>query len=188
MWKNEPPEVKQHYKDLAEEEKRLHALMYPDYRFAPQQRATPPKRRNVKRNGKTDKDRCKLLAKLLLEGTSNTELKAEVERFDQDQQQQAREAGPEPTSDDYTTVVFNANPQTHTPVPPTPQLAPSPSSSSCSETPFRSPLLPPVTPPSSANLQMSMTEPSSPLSPLQFSPQAQFNVSILPLVHGTRIV
>ncbi|KAI9003643.1 high mobility group box domain-containing protein, partial [Gaertneriomyces semiglobifer] len=35
MWKNEPEEVKAVYKNRAEEERKRHRLMFPDYKYAP---------------------------------------------------------------------------------------------------------------------------------------------------------
>ncbi|KAI0762559.1 hypothetical protein C8Q74DRAFT_161803 [Fomes fomentarius] len=180
MWKNGPRAQKEYYQHKAAMEKEKHDREYPGYRFAPQQRAAPPKRRKVKRNGKEDKDRCKLMAGLLLEGKTGEDLKAAVDQFDHEvQERQAREAPANTPSDDYTTVVFNANPQPTPSTPSTPQLASSPSSSG--ETPFRSPLLPPVTPLSGPELQFEVTElpTPSPLSPLQFSPQPHLNTSTL---------
>lgn len=186
MWRNGPRAQKEYYKHKAAMEKEKHDRDYPGYRFAPQQRTAPPKRRKVKRNGKEDKDRCKLMAGLLLEGKTGEDLKAAVDQFDEEvQQRQAREAPANTPSDDYTTVVFNANPQPTPSSPSTPQLACSPSSSSSyGETPFRSPLLPPVTPPSGPGLHVEVAGPPtpSPLSPLQFSPQPHLNVSNNPFL------
>ncbi|KAG0272230.1 Transcription factor Sox-2 [Linnemannia exigua] len=39
-WKNEPPERVKYYADLAEKEKKKHALKYPDYKFTPVKRGT----------------------------------------------------------------------------------------------------------------------------------------------------
>jgi len=38
MWHEEKPEVKAHFKALADEEERLHKLRYPAYRFGPARR------------------------------------------------------------------------------------------------------------------------------------------------------
>ncbi|OSD05791.1 HMG-box, partial [Trametes coccinea BRFM310] len=37
VWRNLEPERKEHYKQLAAEEKRVHTIKYPNYRFSPQQ-------------------------------------------------------------------------------------------------------------------------------------------------------
>ncbi|KAI8821654.1 high mobility group box domain-containing protein, partial [Fimicolochytrium jonesii] len=34
-WKNEPEEIKRIYKSRAEEERRRHRLLHPDYKYAP---------------------------------------------------------------------------------------------------------------------------------------------------------
>ncbi|KAL7285841.1 hypothetical protein ACG7TL_000950 [Trametes sanguinea] len=180
VWRNLEPERKEHYKQLAAEEKRVHTIKYPNYRFSPQQRTEKPKKRNVKRNGATDKQRCEKVAKLLLEGKGGNALKAEVEKFDMSIKVEDGAAGE--SSADYATGVFD--PRTW--VSPsssgsssgssTPSSCPpiTPTSSECPA--FRSPLLRPSVPqtpcirspidiPNVANF-----ETLSPLSPLRIPP------------------
>jgi len=65
MWKNESEEVKNKYKEKAQEMKRRHKLMYPDYRFAPRKQEEirrRKKRKNVNpnpENTEADKDKDK---------------------------------------------------------------------------------------------------------------------------------
>ena len=40
MWREESEEVKTHFEGLADEEKRRHALLYPEYRYAPKKLGT----------------------------------------------------------------------------------------------------------------------------------------------------
>lgn len=47
MWKAERPEVREQYKQRAEQEKRAHALLYPDYKCEPR-KSSEIKRRNQK--------------------------------------------------------------------------------------------------------------------------------------------
>ena len=176
VWQNLEKEKKEYYQRLAAEEKAAHRTLYPNYRFSPQQRTEKAKKRKVKRNGPTDKQRCAKVAMLLLEGKGGNALKAEVDKFDESTK--GKDGVVEDSSADYTTSVFD----TRDWVPPaqgsSSSVAPSPPSSSASSgTPaFRSPLLPPSvaqTPairspldiPSVAQLDM-----LSPLSPLGISP------------------
>jgi len=48
MWKNESEEVKNKYKEKAQEMKRRHKLMYPDYRFAPRKQEEIRRRKKRK--------------------------------------------------------------------------------------------------------------------------------------------
>ena len=52
MWRNETPEVREKYNQLAEEEKANHAKMYPDFKFLKRD-TNEIKRRNVNRAGRT---------------------------------------------------------------------------------------------------------------------------------------
>jgi hypothetical protein len=81
-WKSLVEEERQHYFRRAAEEKAQHKLMYPDYRFRPTCRKGPVQRRNVKRNGTKDKQRCETLAKLITEGKKGNELKDAIKAFD----------------------------------------------------------------------------------------------------------
>ncbi|ORX48434.1 hypothetical protein BCR36DRAFT_80997 [Piromyces finnis] len=61
MWKNESEEVKNKYKEKAQEMKRRHKLMYPDYRFAPRKQEEIRRRKKRKNitppeNEKKDED------------------------------------------------------------------------------------------------------------------------------------
>ncbi|KAH9891133.1 hypothetical protein C8Q73DRAFT_112026 [Cubamyces lactineus] len=186
VWQNLEAEKKDYYKRLAAEEKEAHRVMYPNYRFSPQQRTEKAKKRNVKRNGPTDKQRCTKVAKLLLEGKGGNALKAEVEKFDESTK--VKGGVIEDSSADYTTSVFDPRDW----VPPVQSSSSSaasspPSSSASSGAPaFRSPLLPPSvaqTPairspldiPDVAQLDM-----LSPLSPLGISPlDAQAQAPVL---------
>ncbi|CDO70934.1 hypothetical protein BN946_scf184829.g43 [Trametes cinnabarina] len=178
VWRSLAQEKKDYYKQLAVEEKRIHRIKHPNYRFSPQQRTEKPKKRNVKRNGATDKQRCDKVAKLLLEGKGGNALKAEVEKFDLSIKS---DDGAASDSADYSTGVFDprtwvspsgsgsssgsSTPSTCPPI--TPTFSDSPA--------FRSPLLRPSVPrtpsvrspldiPSVANF-----ETHSPLSPLCMS-------------------
>ncbi|KAI9059592.1 hypothetical protein FKP32DRAFT_1605979 [Trametes sanguinea] len=190
VWRNLEPARKEHYKQLAAEEKRVHMIKYPHYRFSPQQRTEKPKKRNVKRNGATDKQRCEKVAKLLLEGKGGNALKAEVEKFDMSIKVEDGAAGD--SSADYATGVFDprtwvspsssgsssgsSTPSTCPPITPTSSEGPA----------FRSPLLRPSVPqtpcirspldiPNVANF-----ETLSPISPLRTSPlEAQAQAPVL---------
>ena len=108
MWRKEPATVRQHYKNMAAREKEEHARLYPHYRFTPQARAVPPKKRNVKRNGETDRQRCKLIADLLNKG-DNAKLKETVAEFDRRQEQEKSRRAAYEAGDVYTTTVFDSN-------------------------------------------------------------------------------
>ncbi|KAI8983342.1 hypothetical protein BD414DRAFT_548346 [Trametes punicea] len=180
VWQNLDPEKKEYYQQLAAEEKRVHSMMYPHYRFSPRQRTEKPKKRNVKRNGLTDKQRCEEVARLLLEGKGGDELKAEVDKFDLSTQVESRT--PEEPPADFTTSVFDSRTWV--------SLAESSGSSSgssspsivtpVSSSPFESPAVhSPLFPPSAAQtpairspLEMpgvAQFEACSPLSPLRLS-------------------
>lgn len=176
MWRKEPATVRQHYKIMAAREKEEHARLYPHYRFTPQARAVPPKKRNVKRNGEIDRQRCKLIAEILQKGDSNNQkLEQEVNDFDRRRQEEIMRRAAYETGDPYTTTVFNVwgSPST------SPLSSPS-SGSPSGETPFRSPLLPPATPPSaSASPDTAIEDACNSLAPLQLGPgpEESYNVS-----------
>ncbi|RPD58452.1 hypothetical protein L227DRAFT_654830 [Lentinus tigrinus ALCF2SS1-6] len=167
-WKNVSPEEKKYYMDKAAQEKEEHARLYPDYRYSPKARLVPPKRRKVKRNGETDRQRCRLIADLLQKGDSN-KLKETVDEFDRKTQQEKSHHAAHEAGDVYTTAVFDSSSW----VPPsTPPLSSPSAASTCSETPFRSPLLPPSTPPSAptSNTVAIQEQSLDPLTPLQLGP------------------
>ncbi|KAI0358928.1 hypothetical protein OH77DRAFT_1118884 [Trametes cingulata] len=178
-WAALDPAQKDYYNGLAAEEKRQHALKYPDYRFSPQQRTEKPKKRKVKRNGLTDKKRCETVAKLLLEGKGGEDLKAEVDKFDLTVKLESPE---EESPKDYSTGVFDLRAWPAQADSPSSSITSSPLSSSPSsftypDSPaFRSPLLPPSaarTPAFRSPLQipdMARLDMLSPISPMQVSP------------------
>ncbi|KAI0327327.1 hypothetical protein GY45DRAFT_1149933 [Cubamyces sp. BRFM 1775] len=186
VWRNLEVEKKEHYKKLAAEEKEAHRRLHPNYRFSPQQRTEKAKKRNVKRNGLTDKQRCAKVAKLLLEGKGGDALKAEVDKFDKSTE--VKGAVIEDSSADYTTGVFDPRDWVPPVQSPSPSTASSPPSSSASPgTPaFRSPLLPPSVAQTSA-IRSPLDIPNvaqldmlSPLSPLGISPlEAQAQAPVL---------
>ena len=45
LWRNETYAVKAHYNSMADREKELHKLQHPEYKFSPQRRAAPTRRR-----------------------------------------------------------------------------------------------------------------------------------------------
>ncbi|KAI0367500.1 hypothetical protein BV20DRAFT_556496 [Pilatotrama ljubarskyi] len=179
MWADLDQAQKDHFNALAAEEKRLHALKYPDYRFSPQQRTEKPKKRKVKRNGLTDRKRCETVAKLLLEGKGGEDLKAEVDKFDLAVKLEGAEDEESPA--DYSTGVFDSRAWPSPADSPTSSssspLSSSPSSLAYPDSPaFRSPLLPPSatrTPAFGSPLQipdMARLDILSPISPMQISP------------------
>lgn len=82
-WKELPEDEKERWRRKADEEKREHALKYPEYRFAPTARSKKPAKRKVKRNGHEELLRCKKVAQLLLEGKAGEELQHAVENLNE---------------------------------------------------------------------------------------------------------
>ncbi|KAH9850652.1 hypothetical protein C2E23DRAFT_834811 [Lenzites betulinus] len=105
VWRELPADKKAEYQLRAAEEKREHRLKYPFYRFTPQQRTEKAKKRNVKRNGATDRQRCEKVARLLLEGKGGDVLKAEVDKFDRTTRLQHPV---ESHGEDYSTGMFDS--------------------------------------------------------------------------------
>ncbi|KAH9836610.1 uncharacterized protein C8Q71DRAFT_50019 [Rhodofomes roseus] len=95
--------------DMKEE----HARKYPNYRFSPVIRTDKPRKRNVKRNGPKDKERCRRLGKLIAEGRGIPELEREAKRIDAsmreaDQVSQGASELGIPVSKNYSTSIFDA--------------------------------------------------------------------------------
>ncbi|KAI0638954.1 hypothetical protein C8Q77DRAFT_19525 [Trametes polyzona] len=180
VWRDMDEASKLPYKQLALEKKREHARLYPNYRFAPQQRTEKPKKRNVKRNGPADMQRVDVVASLMLEGKGGDALKAEVEKFDISAGLQGGDQ--ETIGDGYSTCVFDSRAMSVGA--PSESDVSSVSSSSVTSSPaslyvdvpaFRSPLLPPATktPVLRSPLEIpeiTAFENMSPVSPMQVSP------------------
>lgn len=56
LWKNESEEIKAHFRELAAEAKREHALKYPDYQYAPRKPCEKKRRNSRKPSGNSDFD------------------------------------------------------------------------------------------------------------------------------------
>ncbi|KAI0666229.1 hypothetical protein C8Q78DRAFT_460147 [Trametes maxima] len=180
VWRKLDDDKKSYYKQLAAEEKREHALRYPNYRFSPQQRAEKAKKRKVKRNGPADKQRCETIAKFFLEGKDGNALKAEIDKFDMSAQQ---DEDASESSGDYSTSVFDsrawvapAESESSSSVFSSPAPSSAASLASFESPAFRSPLLPPSTAQTPA-IRSPLDIPNiarldalAPLSPLQVSP------------------
>ena len=176
MWKKMGAEDKKPFVELALDAKREHLKKYPNYRFAPKARTAPAKKRKVKRNTPADKALFSRVADCLIEGKSDEDVKAEVAKFDSFVESQEQEEydvlanGAHP----YSTTAPTASTTTDAFAAATPPAfflcrrsrlheGPSTPGSVHDEAPFRSPLLPPVSPSSSPELQVL----SGPLSPLE---------------------
>ncbi|KAF5312659.1 hypothetical protein D9619_003093 [Psilocybe cf. subviscida] len=72
-WNQMSEEEKDVWRKRADQEKVEHMRKYPGYKFAPLAR-TKKLKRNVKRNGDDEMERCRLVAELLLEGKQGDEL------------------------------------------------------------------------------------------------------------------
>lgn len=72
-WNQMSEEEKDVWRKRADQEKIEHMRKYPGYKFAPHAR-TKKLKRNVKRNGDEEMERCRLVAELLLEGKQGDEL------------------------------------------------------------------------------------------------------------------
>ncbi|CAA7260017.1 unnamed protein product [Cyclocybe aegerita] len=73
-WNQMSEADKEPWRLKAEQEKLEHMRKYPDYRFTPLVREKRPLKRNTKRNGEDDKERCRRVADLLLSGKEGDEL------------------------------------------------------------------------------------------------------------------
>lgn len=82
-WNCLPEPDKKVWRDKAAEEKVIHAIKYPGYRFMPVTRAQKPLKRKVKRNGIVELDRCRQVADLLLAGKQGAELETAVKEIDE---------------------------------------------------------------------------------------------------------
>ncbi|PIL30868.1 transcription factor [Ganoderma sinense ZZ0214-1] len=162
IWKKMSDVEKAPYRTEARLLADAHKAAHPDYRFSPQARAEPKKRRNVKRRDEVTRQRVAAIAQAALEGASMKEAAAE---FDALNVQEPAVAGLEKDpSDQYTTGVFDVKAW----VPPRPALEVAIPAAG-EGTPFRSPLLPPSSLDGlsgMANLTISGGDGSSPLSPL----------------------
>lgn len=167
IWKKMSEEEKAPYRAEAQRLADAHKVEHPHYRFSPQARSEPKKRRNVKRRDEVTRQRVAAIAQAVLEGAS---MKEAADEFDAlNAQEPAIGLGKDP-SDQYTTAVFDVKAW----VPPRrpslevviPVEVPTPGE----ETPFRSPLLPPCSLESLADLaNLSLSDGSSPLTPLDLT-------------------
>jgi hypothetical protein len=82
-WKDASSDEREKYSLMAEEEKKRHAELYPDYRFSPQRRECVPRRRRVRRNGELDEERDKKIAKMILNGASSDQITRDLVGIDQ---------------------------------------------------------------------------------------------------------
>ncbi|EGO19459.1 hypothetical protein SERLADRAFT_442935 [Serpula lacrymans var. lacrymans S7.9] len=128
-WNGLPEVEKKVWRDKAATEKALHALKYPNYRFAPVGRAKKPVKRKVKRNGNQDRKRCEQVAELLLAGKQGNELENAVKEIDVTISSTAdtAEAG---EGDDRDSVMEGISEHVEP--------------GGCNVPPFRSPILPPT--------------------------------------------
>jgi len=85
FWAQLPEAEKDVWRQMAELEKKQHALTYPDYRFKPTPRIKPHAKRNVKRKGTNEIERCRKIATLLQNGKSGEELTHAVRHMESDQ-------------------------------------------------------------------------------------------------------
>lgn len=85
FWAQLPETEKDVWRQMAEIEKKQHALAYPEYRFKPTPRTKPHAKRNVKRKGPKEIERCHKIATLLRNGKSGEELTHAVRRMESDQ-------------------------------------------------------------------------------------------------------
>lgn len=81
-WKKLPDSLRDMYKERAKEEAEEHKKKYPNYRFRPVHRTTPPQRRMVKRNGLIDRIRCEEIALMIGRGLSGDELHKATKALD----------------------------------------------------------------------------------------------------------
>ncbi|KAH9920272.1 high mobility group box domain-containing protein [Fomitopsis serialis] len=115
--------------------KEAHTQKYPNYRFSPVVRMDKPRKRNVKRNGPKDKERCRRLGKLIAQGRDIHELEREAKRIDATMREDggagkgASELGI-PVSENYSTSIFDLTlcdpcdtTDASTPQPSTPRLS-----------------------------------------------------------------
>ncbi|KAI1786291.1 hypothetical protein LXA43DRAFT_1065195 [Ganoderma leucocontextum] len=166
IWKNMSDDEKAPYRGEAKRLADAHKQEHPDYRFSPQTRAEPKKKRNVKRRDEVTRQRVAAIAQAALEGES---IKKAAEEFDALNTQQPAVGLAKDPSDQYTTGIFDAKAW----VPPRPALEvaiPVVIPVAGEETPFRSPLLPPSSLenlPDLANL--SLGDGLSPLSALDLT-------------------
>jgi len=84
-WAQLPETEKDVWRQMAELEKKQHALTYPDYQFKPTPRIKPRTRRNVKRKSAEEIERCRKIATLLRNGRSGEELTHAVRHMENDQ-------------------------------------------------------------------------------------------------------
>jgi len=93
FWAQLPETEKDVWRQMAELEKKQHALTYPDYQFKPTPRIKPHTRRNVKRKSAEEIDRCRKIATLLRNGKSGEELTHAVRHMESDQPSTVSEEG-----------------------------------------------------------------------------------------------
>ncbi|KAI0090047.1 hypothetical protein BDY19DRAFT_992980 [Irpex rosettiformis] len=73
-WNSLSPAEKKPWYDKATAEKAEHAKLYPNYQYTPLGRTEPVRRRKVKRNGKSDIERCQKVARLLGQGKEGKDI------------------------------------------------------------------------------------------------------------------
>lgn len=93
FWAQLPEAEKDVWRQMAELEKKQHALAYPDYQFKPTPRIKPHTKRNVKRKSPEEIERCRKIATLLRNGKSGEELTHAVRRMENDQPSMVSEEG-----------------------------------------------------------------------------------------------
>lgn len=91
FWAQLSEAEKDEWRQMAELEKKQHALTYPDYQFKPTPRIKPHTRRNVKRKSTEEIERCRKIATLLRNGKSGEELAHAVRQMESDQPSMASE-------------------------------------------------------------------------------------------------
>ena len=80
-WARLPADEKQWYADVADEVKRRHRELYPQYRFQPKRRTQERKKRNVKHRTAAEKQSLEHVAECLVQGMSGEEIEAAMNSF-----------------------------------------------------------------------------------------------------------
>lgn len=84
LWNSMSDAERQPYHHKAEEAKRLHALAYPNYKYAPVYRKDRAGKRKVKLDQTEKVQRCKQVARLMRRGYLGDDLKKELEKRDEE--------------------------------------------------------------------------------------------------------
>ncbi|THH17213.1 hypothetical protein EW146_g3554 [Bondarzewia mesenterica] len=80
-WRGLTEPKREPYKQMAKEAQRLHAALFPHYKYAPVWKRTKSTKRKVRRNGEEKEERCKTVASLVVSGVEGRDLEMEVKRL-----------------------------------------------------------------------------------------------------------